>query len=312
MGRAPRYPRLVRPRRNPLSRALDRLSATWNRLLRGYRPRALLFHRIVGEEGEATWGPSCTRDVFAAFLDYLIENGFQGVTLSDLQHAVEQDEGFAERYVGLSFDDGTADFYGAAWPLLAERGLGATVFMTTSLMGGQGPPPPWRGAAPPVAGMTSDQIRELDARGIEIGSHGVHHYALPHLSDDALERELADSRCALEKVLGHEVAAFSYPHGAFDERVLAAVAAAGYRCAWACTCAPIRRGADRFALPRVPVPEAATRRSDFEALMYDGDLVRRVRERVFGGGPAAGADVPLPPVSLRRPDLKDAPEGDAP
>jgi len=312
MGSASSYPRLVTRRRNPLARALDRLSATWNRLLCGYRPRALLFHRIVGEEGEATWGPSCTRDVFTAFLDYLVESGFQGVTLSDLQHAVERDEDSAERYVGISFDDGTCDFYEAAWRLLADRGMGATVFVTTSLIDGQGPPPPWRDAGRAVAGMTSDQIRELDARGIEIGSHGVNHYALTHLSDDALERELADSRCALEKVLGHEVSAFSYPHGAFDERVCAAVVAAGYRVAWACTCAAIRKGSGPLALPRFPVTEATRRRRDFEMLMYDGDLVRRIRERVRGGGAAPGADVPLPPASLRRPDLRDAPEGDAP
>lgn len=80
--------------------------------------------------------------------------------------------------------------------------------------------------------LTWAQARELDAEGIEIGSHTVTHPILPNVLDaEALQFELAASKARLEEMLGRQVPLFCYPNGRADARVQRATASAGYRCA---------------------------------------------------------------------------------
>jgi peptidoglycan/xylan/chitin deacetylase (PgdA/CDA1 family) len=102
-----------------------------------------------------------------------------------------------------------------------------------------------------------EQLREMRDAGFEIGSHGVSHRMLSKLSQPELQDELTESKAALEKELGVEANLMAYPVGserAFDERVIAATAAAGYLLA----CAYIRGVnrnplENRYALRRLPV-----------------------------------------------------------
>ncbi|HXI89910.1 MAG TPA: polysaccharide deacetylase family protein [Blastocatellia bacterium] len=75
------------------------------------------------------------------------------------------------------------------------------------------------------------QAREMDAAGVQIGSHTATHPILTRVSDGRLRMEVCDSRSRLEAMLNREVDLFCYPNGDYDERVARAVRAAGYRCA---------------------------------------------------------------------------------
>jgi len=77
--------------------------------------------------------------------------------------------------------------------------------------------------------MNKELIAELDNDGFEIFSHSLSHPKLTEIQDDRLEAELIGSKQALEKIVGHEVSAISYPDGAFDERVHNAAKKAGYK-----------------------------------------------------------------------------------
>ncbi|HET7224447.1 MAG TPA: polysaccharide deacetylase family protein [Candidatus Eisenbacteria bacterium] len=73
-------------------------------------------------------------------------------------------------------------------------------------------------------------LRSLVEDGHEIASHTVTHpLALTRLPDAALDAELVGSRRALEQALGLTVVGFRAPNFDVDARVLARVAAAGYR-----------------------------------------------------------------------------------
>lgn len=80
--------------------------------------------------------------------------------------------------------------------------------------------------------MTWDQLREMQAGGMEIGGHGVHHRMLAKLPDDALRAELAECHARLAAEMGVPPIAFSYPVGgpdAYDARVVDAVREQGFR-----------------------------------------------------------------------------------
>jgi peptidoglycan/xylan/chitin deacetylase (PgdA/CDA1 family) len=78
---------------------------------------------------------------------------------------------------------------------------------------------------------TWEQLREMAAAGIEIGSHTVTHPILTRVPADRLRRELEESRGRLEDMLGRPVTSFCYPNGAYDRIVRDAVERAGYRLA---------------------------------------------------------------------------------
>lgn len=78
--------------------------------------------------------------------------------------------------------------------------------------------------------LDAGQIREMDAAGMVIGSHGVHHYVFSKLSVADQEREIARSFGHLAGVIGKPVRTFCYPYGgrhAFTDETVACLDRAG-------------------------------------------------------------------------------------
>src|SRR5207244_188323 len=88
-----------------------------------------------------------------------------------------------------------------AYPILSALGLAATVFAVTDFVDADRPLDwpgidHWRGGPydAELRGLTWAQLGQLAASGWEIGSHTRTHPRLTRLADDALERELLESR----------------------------------------------------------------------------------------------------------------------
>lgn len=80
--------------------------------------------------------------------------------------------------------------------------------------------------------LTWDQVREMNAHGIEFGSHTVTHPILANIGDAQLREELALSRACIEQAISCPVNVLAYPVGydfAFNSNVMAATREAGYR-----------------------------------------------------------------------------------
>jgi peptidoglycan/xylan/chitin deacetylase (PgdA/CDA1 family) len=152
--------------------------------------------------------------------------------------------------VHVTFDDAFRSIEPAVDALLL-RGLPVTVFACTGLADRGGAPleiAELAGDDPEqLATMTWDDLRQLEARGVRVQSHGVAHAHLTALSDDALERELTESKRRIEDELGGKCVDFAYPYGEHDERVREAARAAGYERAYG-----LREGGrDPYALRRI-------------------------------------------------------------
>lgn len=200
------------------------LRYTWWRPRRPGTP-ILMYHQVgPARPGSALnkWRLDAAR--FARQLDHLAARGYRGVALRDLLDRPDA----AEKRAVITFDDGYEGVLTEGLPLLRARGFGATVFAVSGKTGGEND---WDGERPGDRLLSADGLRALHAAGIEIGSHGATHRALPSLSDADLLAETRGSREALEAIVGAPVASFCYPYGAFDDRAVAAVASAGYRAA---------------------------------------------------------------------------------
>jgi len=183
----------------------------------------------------------------------------------------------------LTFDDGFADFYETAVPLLCRYGLTATLFVTTGWVAGGSQ----RGPGSQDGSLTWDHLAGIAAAGIEVAAHTEHHPELDQLAPAALQRELTGSKHLLEDRLGRAVTGLSYPFGYSSRRVRAAAAEAGYE--YACVVANRVAGAgdDQYGLPRLTIGQA-TRLPGFARTVSAGRLPPEyVRYRVLTKGWAA-------------------------
>jgi peptidoglycan/xylan/chitin deacetylase (PgdA/CDA1 family) len=186
---------------------------------------------------------------FEQQMRWLSRRGLRGTSMRELLAA--RAAGAGKGLVGLTFDDGYADFAEHALPVLQRYGFGATVFVIAGRLGGDNG---WDPEGPRKRLMDASQVRSLAGAGIEIGSHGLRHVPLP-AAHDALAEEIADSRGILRDVTGQPVAGFCYPYGAIDAEAVAGVRAAGYDygCAiWASAYV------GRHALPRTYIGDQDT------------------------------------------------------
>ena len=200
----------------------------------------LMYHYIrVNPVASDTLGYnlSVTPADFAAQMAFLAERGYRTVSIAELLAEIGKPS--HDKVIALTFDDGYLDAYTAALPVLRERQMRATFYVVSGFVG--------RGGY-----LNADQVREMSAAGMVIGSHTVSHPDLRHLDALSLGRQLVDSRASLEQMVGQPVDDFCYPSGRYNPTVRDAAAAAGYRTATT-TYPGIAAGQDPLELPRVRI-----------------------------------------------------------
>lgn len=215
----------------------------------------LCYHSVQANTAHTSVGPG----QFADHLDWLTDQ-CDVVAFSEISGARPRGGGRPE--VAITFDDGYLDNFGTALPLLLDRGLPATIFITTGLVDGD--PQVVRyverlwGAAPgEIKAMTWDQVAELAASGMEVGAHTVSHPNLADLSLDHARYEIQTSKSTIEDHLGVSVRTFAYPFGKprehFDESTKLLVLEAGFEAAGSILYRGIRASDSPFAIPRIPI-----------------------------------------------------------
>lgn len=181
----------------------------------------LMYHYVDAEPplvGPYADGLTVRTPDFEAQMKYLAEKGYHPVTLDQVYAAMAGLTTLPAKPVAITFDDGGADNYTVAYPILREYGFVATFFVITGMVGKDGT-------------MSWDQLREMHENGMVVGSHTARHPDLRGVSDTRLRAELVDSRAAIQKEVGVAPAVLCYPSGAHDARVMTAAHAAGYRIA---------------------------------------------------------------------------------
>lgn len=162
----------------------------------------LIYHRVGG-------GSADERDLapeeFRRQLDVL-----QGHDVLALDAALDRlDRKESDPSVVLTFDDGFRDVYENAWPVLKDRGIPFTLYLSTAYVGGT---MSWQGSTAKAAGpaLTWSQIREMTASGLcTVGNH-THTHALPERLD---ESELDLCSDAIRAALGAQPKHFAFTWG---------------------------------------------------------------------------------------------------
>ena len=213
------------------------------------RPRVLMYHAVCPppeNPNKIVTSPG----LFEAQMRYLRRRRLRGVSMKELLRADRA--GNTRGLIGLTFDDGYENFLQDALPVLERFGFSATVFMVAGMLGGENR---WEfrfDPRPRMQLLTVEGVREVAARGMEVGSHSMTHPKLNHLESEALEDEVGGSRQVLSEILGEGVDGFSYPYGFIDGASVRAVRRANY--AYACAVV-VRVEQSGYDLPRITVAE---------------------------------------------------------
>jgi peptidoglycan/xylan/chitin deacetylase (PgdA/CDA1 family) len=173
----------------------------------------LMYHSISSEPGPT----SIPVGTFARQMELLVETGCSVVSLGELAKYQRGERELPARTVMITFDDGFSDFADAAFPILKQHGLTATVFLPTGCMGGS---ESWIGANVPARPLMSwSVVEDLAKEGMEFGGHSVTHTDLTTLSPDALREEVGRSQQDIEDRLGKPTETFAPPYGRSSPRV---------------------------------------------------------------------------------------------
>ncbi len=152
----------------------------------------------------------------------------------------------------LTFDDGQANLYTQALPVLEQENVPSLVFMVAGRIGGftdWEDRPGWRGNSL----LTWEQMREMQQRGVTFGSHTLSHRRLTDLPEEQWRRELAESKQALEEGLGRPVETLAYPYGDFSPEIGQTALEMGYRLCFSTLPGLNTSTTDRSALRRMNV-----------------------------------------------------------
>jgi peptidoglycan/xylan/chitin deacetylase (PgdA/CDA1 family) len=169
---------------------------------------------------------SVSPQLFNQQLDYLQQQGFHSVTFNQLMNALYYGLLLPSKPIILTFDDGYLDGYTTAYPALKAHGFSGMFYLITGKVG-------WQGQ------MSWDQLREMLANGMQMGSHTVNHRDMGKTylaSVDLANQEVQISQKDMQDHLGISIQHFCYPDGepfkgndiTLQQKVVALLAANGY------------------------------------------------------------------------------------
>mgnify|MGYP002868677960 CR=1 FL=1 len=143
---------------------------------------------------------------FAAQLDYLQGAGYTTITLQDFMRVVHGKGTLPDKPIVLTFDDGYADNYRTMLPILEARKMTAVIYVITNELGKENY-------------LKLDELKDLQRRGIEIGSHTADHLPLTSYDKDFQRRQIRESKIFLEWSGLETIYSLSYPNGAFNSEI---------------------------------------------------------------------------------------------
>jgi peptidoglycan/xylan/chitin deacetylase (PgdA/CDA1 family) len=214
----------------------------------------ILMYHSISEYASVKFRPfAVSPELFAKHMAYLHLHAYTPITITQFVHALTKREApLPDQPVVLTFDDGYADFFTKALPVLQQYNFTATLYIPTGFIGGTSRWLQHEGEATRPM-LTWDQVTEISASGIECGGHSHWHRQLNTLPLAQARDEIVCCKRLLEDHLGQEVSTFAYPYGAHSTIIRRLVQGAGYTSACAVKNEVSSEATDPFALARLTV-----------------------------------------------------------
>lgn len=184
---------------------------------------------------------SVVPELFDAQMGYLVQNGYNAISLDTLVAALNGQAKLPIKPVVLTFDDGYIDFYINAFPILQKYSLHVTSFIPTHLIGTS-------------YYMSWGQIHEITASGLVLfEAHSLTHPNLTLLPPEKAKQEISQSKKELEAQIGSPVNFFAYPYGASNAYIWKYVQEAGFIGAVGTWSSNVENEGNIYDMPRIKI-----------------------------------------------------------
>lgn len=216
--------------------------------------RILMLHRVVVHRSD---GENRELEITPEFLRRTIETyrqqGYRFVSIDEACDIISKGR-TNHPFVCLTFDDGYQDNYDIAYPILEQMEVPFAIYVTTGFIDNR---IPIRWYRDEKLGINTESLKTLDVDPLcTIGAHTISHPKLDTLTAEEQEKEIIQSRQELEKLLGHPIHLFSYPHGAYNADTLKIVNDCNFISSLRAWGGSIRRGdVNLWELPRIELKE---------------------------------------------------------
>jgi peptidoglycan/xylan/chitin deacetylase (PgdA/CDA1 family) len=232
------------------SRAEMPIDPGWDGTLRRLRVPVLMYHYISNPPADADairLDLSVTPANFRKQLQWLRENGYETISPDELAGALLRGAKLPARPILLTFDDGYADAYTNAFPILQELGFTGTFFVVTGFLDEGG-----------GAYLTWDQAREMVEAGMYVENHSRSHKDMRARSHDWLVDQIQVPQERIEKNIGIRPRYFCYPSGGYDDGTVRELRAAGYMLAFTTADGTFAYTDNMLLVPRVRIRGSTT------------------------------------------------------
>ncbi|MCX6798396.1 MAG: polysaccharide deacetylase family protein [Candidatus Falkowbacteria bacterium] len=177
----------------------------------------LMYHYISRAPATTTLaGLYLDPTIFANQLKEIKAADYNSFFVSEIAQSLKEGKALPPKSLALTFDDGYADFYTQAWPLLKKYNLKSTLYVIINDLDKPGY-------------IKSSELKELAGSGlVEIGSHTFNHPDLRTLTARQTNYEINLSRQALARLSGQPILSFAYPFGLYTYQDLRVVVESAY------------------------------------------------------------------------------------
>lgn len=173
----------------------------------------LQYHHVSDDTPSST---SISPLQFEAHMQYLADNSFRVVSLSELMNSILKQQPIPDKTVAITFDDAYLDILTQGKPILDKFNYPFTIFINPGIINQE-----------KQHYLSWQQLKKMAEEGVIIANHGFNHDSLARISKDLTEQEWLEEQTTLllnaEKIIeektGQSWHYFAYPYGEYTPAI---------------------------------------------------------------------------------------------
>ena len=185
-----------------------------------------------------------TLDQFDKHLTEFSKQKYNVKSIDYIVDTIINDGDLPNNTIGISVDDADKSFLTTAWPRFKEKGFPVTLFVTTSTI-----------VKNNKNYLNWDEIRQLKAEGVVIGSHSNTHEHMANYTFEELQKEIKKSNKIFLKEIGEIPNLYAYPYGEADENFFDVLKNYKFKVAFGQHSGAINETSNLYYLPRFSLNE---------------------------------------------------------
>lgn len=214
-----------------------------------------MLHRVVDKISNNNVSKEI--EITQSYLEQLIvkykKKGYEFISIDDVIYALETRYYWIKhkKFVCVTLDDGYEDNYKYAYPIFKKHRIPFIIYLTTGFI--DGIVPMWWYDSQPST-LTWQQVTQLSLEPLcTLGAHSINHKRLSDISMESAKKEILQSKINIEEHIGKTIEHFSYPHGAYNNKIIDILLNTGFKSSVLVWGGNVRSNNNVLEIPRIHI-----------------------------------------------------------